>query len=52
MKKKILIITTGGTLACVQDKKGLIPGLSSSDILSYISDITDLYDVDFYELFQ
>ena len=28
------------------------PGLSSNDILSYISDITNLYDVDFYELFQ
>ena len=52
MKKKILIITTGGTLACVQDEKGLVPGLSSKDILSYISDITDLYDVDFLELFQ
>lgn len=52
MKKKILILTTGGTLACVQDEKGLVPGLSSQDILSYISDITDLYDVDFLELFQ
>lgn len=52
MKKKILIITTGGTLACVQNEKGLVPGLSSNDILSYISDITNLYDVDFYELFQ
>lgn len=28
MKKKLLIITTGGTLACIQDEKGLIPGLS------------------------
>lgn len=52
MKKKILIIATGGTLACVQDEKGLIPGLSGNDILSYITDITDLYDVDFFELFQ
>ena len=52
MKKKILIITTGGTLACGQNEKGLVPGLSSNDILSYISDITNLYDVDFYELFQ
>lgn len=52
MKKKILIITTGGTLACVQDEKGLVPGLSGNDILSYISDITDFYDVDFFELFQ
>ena len=52
MKKKILIITTGGTLACVSSENGLLPGLNSKDILSYISDITSLYDVDFYELFQ
>lgn len=51
-KKKILIITTGGTLACVQEENGLVPGLSSRDILSYISDITDLYEVDLIELFQ
>lgn len=52
MKKKILIVTTGGTLACVSSEKGLQPGLSSRDILSYISDITSLYQVDFFELFQ
>ena len=52
MKKKLLIITTGGTLACVQDEKGLVPGLSGKDILDYISDITVLYQVDFLELFQ
>ena len=52
MKKKILIITTGGTLACVSSENGLLPGLNSKDILSYISDITSLYEVDFYELFQ
>ena len=52
MKKKLLIITTGGTLACIQDEKGLVPGLSGQDILAYISDITDLYQVDFLELFQ
>lgn len=47
MKKKILIITTGGTLACVSSENGLLPGLNSKDILSYISDITSLYQVDF-----
>ena len=47
MKKKILIITTGGTLACVSSDNGLLPGLTSRDILSYISDITSLYEVDF-----
>ena len=52
IKKKILIITTGGTLACVKSENGLQPGLSGVDILSYISDITDFYEVEFYELFQ
>ena len=51
-KKKLLIITTGGTLACVQDDKGLLPGLSGKEILSHISHITGLYEVDFLELFQ
>ena len=40
MKKKILIITTGGTLACVKSDNGLQPGMSSEEILSYITDIT------------
>ena len=52
MKKKILIITTGGTLACVKSDNGLQPGMSSEEILSYITDITEFYEVDFYELFQ
>ncbi|MDD2217446.1 MAG: asparaginase [Eubacteriales bacterium] len=34
MKKKILIISTGGTLSSVKSEKGLIPGLSSQEILS------------------
>ena len=34
MKKKILIITTGGTLACVQNEKGLVPG--SPAMISYL----------------
>lgn len=33
MKKKILLISTGGTLASVQSEKGLIPGLSRHEIL-------------------
>ena len=52
MKKKILIITTGGTLACVKSDNGLQPGMSSEEMLSYITDITEFYEVDFDELFQ
>lgn len=33
MKKKILIINTGGTLSSVNSEKGLIPGLSSQEML-------------------
>lgn len=34
MKKKILIINTGGTLSSVKSEKGLTPGLSSQEMLA------------------
>ncbi|MDO4745812.1 MAG: asparaginase [Bacillota bacterium] len=36
MKKKLLIITTGGTIASVKDAAGLVPSLSSEELLSYL----------------
>ena len=39
MKKKILMIGTGGTIASKQTEAGLAPGLSSEDILSYIPQV-------------
>lgn len=33
MSKKILIINTGGTLSSVKGTNGLIPGMSSNDML-------------------
>lgn len=39
MKKKLLIITTGGTIASVKDAAGLIPALSSEDLLSYLPEM-------------
>lgn len=33
MKKKILIINTGGTLSSVNSEKGLVPGMRSGDML-------------------
>ena len=35
--KKLLLITTGGTIASVSTDKGLAPGLQAKDILEYIS---------------
>lgn len=52
MKKKILIITTGGTLASTAGKEGLEPQLNSKDILSRIDGITAHFEVQFLELFS
>lgn len=50
MKKKILIITTGGTLASAKGKDGLAPELGSKDIFSNMEGLMSYYDVDFLEL--
>ena len=34
--KKILLLTTGGTIASDQSEEGLVPSLTSQDILSYL----------------
>ena len=39
MKKKLLVITTGGTIASVKDEAGLIPTLSSEELLSYLPEL-------------
>ena len=46
IKKKILMIGTGGTIASKQTEHGLAPGLSSEDILSYIPQVESVCDVD------
>lgn len=51
-KKKILIITTGGTLASAQGREGLMPELGSQDIFSNIEGITTYFDVEFLEAFS
>lgn len=50
MKKKILIITTGGTLASAKGKDGLVPELNSNDIFSNMEGVMSYYDVSFLEL--
>ena len=44
---KILMITTGGTLACTPSPEGLTPTLKGSDILEYASDKADISVLDF-----
>ena len=43
--KKILMITTGGTIACKQTENGLAPGLTPEDILSYIPSVRKICEV-------
>lgn len=46
MKKKILMIGTGGTIASKQTDQGLSPGISSQELLSYIPQVSQVCDVD------
>ncbi|MBQ3394143.1 MAG: asparaginase [Oscillospiraceae bacterium] len=44
---KILMITTGGTLACTPSPEGLTPTLSGKDIIEYAADRSDIDILDF-----
>ena len=43
MRKKLLILTTGGTIASVKTPHGLIPALNSEELLSYLPEIGDAF---------
>jgi len=44
--KKLMILSTGGTIACTQTEEGLIPTLSADDILSYAPEVKKLGQID------
>lgn len=44
--KKILLITTGGTIASIQTTKGLVPQLDGNNLLNYVPEIKKMCDVD------
>lgn len=50
--KKILLITTGGTIASEQTEEGLAPVHSGQGLSDFIGGITAGYDVDIINLFQ
>ena len=50
--KKILLITTGGTIASIQTKSGLIPGIDGKNLIDYIPNIKDKCEVDVKSLFN
>jgi L-asparaginase len=51
MKKRILIIGTGGTIACVQTEAGLSPAVTSQELLTYIPEMEQLCQMDYTQLF-
>lgn len=46
MKKKILVIGTGGTIASTQSESGLVPGLTADDLMTHVPDAKELADID------
>ncbi|MBQ8292735.1 MAG: asparaginase [Bacilli bacterium] len=50
--KKILLITTGGTIASVQTDKGLVPGLTGEQLLNYLPTIKEMCEVEVVSLFN
>lgn len=46
MKKKILLLATGGTIASLLSEHGLRPGLNAEQILAFIPEIKEECDVD------
>ncbi len=48
--KKILMLTTGGTIACKQTDDGLAPGLTPEELLSYVPQVKDICEVDSLEV--
>ena len=51
-KKRILLITTGGTIVCRDRGRGLVPVLSAQDLLRHVPNITKNCEVDTLELFR
>lgn len=44
-KKKILLLTTGGTIASLKSKEGLVPELKGHHLMPYIASFTKEYNV-------
>ena len=50
--KKILFISTGGTIASQEGENGLTPTLTSEDLLCKVPELRELCDLDTMELFR
>lgn len=50
--KRILMLGTGGTIACKRSSQGLKPVISSSEFLSYVPDSQDFCSIDSIQVFN
>ena len=48
--KKILLLTTGGTIACVKTPDGLTPNLSAEELLNEVPEIRNICEPSFLEV--
>lgn len=46
MRKNILIVATGGTIASMEDGRGLAPALTGAELVGYVPEINDVCDID------
>ena len=50
--KKILLITTGGTIASIQKEEGLVPGLNGNQLLEFIPRLNNMCKIDVKSVFN
>lgn len=50
--KKIMLITTGGTIASIRTDKGLIPAIDGNQLLTFIPSVNNICEVSVYSLFN
>lgn len=49
--KKILLIATGGTIASKSTENGLVPTISSEEIIGFVPEVVEIADIDTLSLF-
>ena len=50
--KKILLITTGGTIASLKSEQGLVPSMASEELLSHVPEVRSLCAVSTVQLYN
>ena len=50
--KKILMIATGGTIACKETPQGLVPGLSGEELLEFVPEAKEICELETIDLFS